>query len=63
MRGRAKLQDFFVNAKVPRAQRDRVPLVLSGDDIIWVVGYRISESFKVTEKTGRSIRLEASRLT
>ena len=63
MRGTVKLQDFFVNVKVPRAQRDRVPLVLSGDDIVWVVGYRISGNVKVTGKTGRSIRLEASRLT
>ncbi|MDH4179018.1 MAG: tRNA lysidine(34) synthetase TilS [Armatimonadota bacterium] len=63
MKGTVKLQDFFVNAKVPRAQRDGVPLVLSGDEIVWVVGYRVSEGFKVTEKTRRSIRLEATRLT
>jgi len=63
MRGTVKLQDFFVNAKVPRAQRDRVPLILSGNEIVWVVGYRVSEGFKVTERTRRSIRLEAKRLT
>jgi len=62
MKGTVKLQDFFVNAKVPRAQRDRVPLVLSGDEIVWVVGYRVSEGFKVTDKTRRSIRLETTRL-
>jgi tRNA(Ile)-lysidine synthase len=63
MKGTVKLQDFFVNTKIPRAQRDRVPLVLSGDEIVWVVGYRVSEGFKVTDKTRRSIRLEATRLT
>jgi len=63
MKGTVKLQDFFVNAKVPRAQRDSVPLVLSGDEIVWVVGYRVSEGFKVTDKTRRSIRIEATRLT
>jgi tRNA(Ile)-lysidine synthase len=62
MRGTVKLQDFFVNAKVPRAERDRIPLVLSGEAIVWVVGHRISGDFRVTDKTRRTIRLEATRL-
>jgi tRNA(Ile)-lysidine synthase len=44
--GRKKLQDFFVDAKVPRAERARVPLVLAGDRIAWVVGHRIAEEFR-----------------
>ena len=56
-----KLQDFFVNVKVPRTERARVPLVLSGDEIIWVVGYRINERFKVRSKTRRAVRLQATR--
>ena len=63
MKGTVKLQDFFVNAKVPRTERERIPLVLSGDEILWVVGHRISERFKVHKGTRRTIRLEASRLT
>ena len=62
MRGTMKLQDFFVNAKVPRDQRDSVPLVVSGDDIVWVVGFRLGEKFRVSDKTKRSIRIQASRL-
>lgn len=63
MKGTVKLQDFFVNAKVPRSERARVPLVLAGDEIVWVVGYRISEHYKVTDETRRSVRLDARRLT
>ena len=44
--GRKKLQDFFVDAKVPREERGRLPLVLSGDRIAWVVGHRIAEEFR-----------------
>jgi len=62
MRGSVKLQDFFVNAKVPRGVRSRVPLVVSGEDIVWVVGYRIGNRHKVTPGTRRTIRLRASRL-
>jgi tRNA(Ile)-lysidine synthase len=58
MRGEKKLQDFFVDERVPRAQRDRVPLVVSGDAIVWVVGMRINERFKVTPSTTRAIRLQ-----
>jgi tRNA(Ile)-lysidine synthase len=62
MKAAVKLQDFFVNAKVPRAQRARIPLMLSGDEIVWVVGYRVSDRFKVREDSRRTIRLEAGRV-
>ena len=38
-----KLQDFFVDQKVPRAWRDRIPMVVAEQGIAWVVGYRIAE--------------------
>lgn len=53
-----KLQDFFVNAKVPRVQRHSTPIVDSGGEIVWVVGHRISERHKVTASTRRTIRLK-----
>jgi len=54
-----KLQDFFVDEKVPRVQRQRIPLVLSGEDIIWVVGYRIDHRYRVTPATREVLVLEA----
>jgi tRNA(Ile)-lysidine synthase len=44
--GCKKLQDFFVDAKVPRAERARIPLVVSGQRIAWVAGHRIAEDFR-----------------
>ncbi|MBN2448866.1 MAG: tRNA lysidine(34) synthetase TilS, partial [Lentisphaeria bacterium] len=38
-----KLQDLFTEAKVPRDRRRRVPLLLSGDTVIWVPGVRRAE--------------------
>ncbi|MEW6546751.1 MAG: tRNA lysidine(34) synthetase TilS [Bacillota bacterium] len=55
-----KLHDFFVDEKVPRVQRQRIPLVLSGDEIIWVVGYRIDHRYRVTPATRDILVLEAS---
>ena len=54
---RKKLQDFFVDEKVPRDERDSVPLVLSGDDIVWVAGYRADDRFRVSGSTKKFLRL------
>jgi tRNA(Ile)-lysidine synthase len=62
MSASVKLQDFFVNMKVPRADRDQVALVLSGNQIVWVVGHRVGDDFKVTAGTRRTVRLEAGEL-
>lgn len=48
LRGHKKLQDFFVDAKIPRGERRRVPLLVAGDRIAWVVGHRIAEEFRWT---------------
>ncbi|HYA88598.1 MAG TPA: tRNA lysidine(34) synthetase TilS [Nitrospirota bacterium] len=40
-----KLQDYLINNKVPRRQRDRVPLLYAGADLMWVVGYRTDFRF------------------
>ena len=56
-----KLSDFFVNHKVPAAQRDGWPLLVSGQQIVWVVGLRLDERFRVTERTRRLIRLSVRR--
>ncbi len=54
-----KLQDFLVDNKVPFRVRDQIPLVESNGEIVWVVGYRISEKFKVTDETSEVLILEA----
>ena len=40
-----KLQDLFVDAKVPRRKRDTIPLLCSGNDILWVMGMRTDHRF------------------
>ncbi|MDI3534385.1 MAG: tRNA(Ile)-lysidine synthase [Thermosediminibacterales bacterium] len=60
MKSNKKLKQFFIDEKIPRDIRDMIPLVVSGDDIIWVVGYRISEKYKVDEHTKHLLVLKAS---
>ena len=58
MKGHKKLKDFFIDSKVPKALRRQIPLLVSAGDIVWVVGYRISERFKFTEGSKRLLKAE-----
>jgi tRNA(Ile)-lysidine synthase len=58
-----KLQDFLVDRKVSRAERDSLPLVVDQDDrIVWVVGQSVAEDFRVTGPQQAVILLKARRL-
>ena len=46
-----KLNQFFIDEKIPVRLRDRIFLLADGNHIIWVIGYRISEEYKITEST------------
>ena len=58
-----KLQDFLVDRKVSRSERDTLPLVVDSDDrIVWVVGQSVAEDFRVTDASQGVILLKAKRL-
>lgn len=52
-----KLQDFMVDAKIPRIHRDHIPLLVSPKGILWVVGWRIAEWAKISADTTREIQI------
>ncbi|QUH25361.1 tRNA lysidine(34) synthetase TilS [Serpentinicella alkaliphila] len=56
--GSKKLKDFFIDLKIDREERDLVPLLCDGDEIMWVVGYRMSEAYKVSSETTRVLMVE-----
>ncbi len=56
--GRKKLQDFFVDTKVPRWDRSRVPLLVDEHgQIVWVIGHRLAETARVTAATTQVARI------
>jgi tRNA(Ile)-lysidine synthase len=58
MAGQAvKVKDFYINQKIPKRARERWPLLCAGEQVLWVVGYRIAHPFRVTEKTRRILHL------
>lgn len=60
MDGSKKLQDILVDAKVPRRQRDQVPLLVAGDEILWVIGYRLDRRFMADALTKNRLFLRVS---
>jgi tRNA(Ile)-lysidine synthase len=60
MRGRQKLSDFFVHQKITNLQKENTWLLCSGDEIVWVVGHRVDNRFKVSEKTKRVLKIRVS---
>ncbi|GAI94904.1 unnamed protein product, partial [marine sediment metagenome] len=57
-----KLGEFMVDAKIPSAWRQRVPIVCSSQHILWVVGWRIDERVKVTKETKQVLCLKFKRI-
>lgn len=55
---RKKLQDYFVDEKIPRDERDAVPLLVCGNNIVWVIGYRLDDRYKVDKNTERVLKFE-----
>lgn len=52
------LKSYLVDQKIPQTERDRLPVLAEGNHILWIVGYRISEHYKVTENTKRILKVQ-----
>jgi tRNA(Ile)-lysidine synthase len=53
-----KVGEFMIDAKIPQAWRQQVPIVCSPSQIVWVVGWRIDDRVKVSDNTKQVLRLE-----
>ncbi len=60
--GTKKLKDIFIDMKIPREKRDSIPVVCDDNGIIWLVGNKISEDYKIDDSTTTVIRLSCKSL-
>ncbi|HEY5592863.1 MAG TPA: tRNA lysidine(34) synthetase TilS [Paludibacter sp.] len=51
MKNRKKVSDFFIDNKLNLLEKEQSWLLISGEDIVWIVGQRMDNRFRVTEKT------------
>jgi tRNA(Ile)-lysidine synthase len=56
--GEKKLKGFLIDRKLPRAERDAVPLLVLGGEILWVVGARLSEKARIPPDAERLVLME-----
>ena len=58
MKGKKKVSDFMIDSKIPLTLKQDVLILKSGGEIVWIVGYRLDERFKVTPDTKKMLRLQ-----
>ncbi|MFC2130747.1 tRNA lysidine(34) synthetase TilS [Bacteroidota bacterium] len=58
MQGKMKISDFFTNEKVPLFDKNKIMLLTSKSDIIWICGMRVSDNFKITGQTTKYLKVE-----
>ena len=54
MKGKKKLSDFFIDNKISIPEKEQIWLLCSANEIVWIVGHRISEKFKITETSKKA---------
>ena len=59
MKQKKKLSDFMIDEKIPLNLKERVLVLTSGDSIVWVVGHRIDNRYKITESTTEVLEVKA----
>ena len=56
---RKSVKSYMTDEKIPRGERERILLLAEGSHVLWIVGYRISEYYKVTEETKEILQAQA----
>lgn len=61
MTGNKKVKDIFIDMKIPKEERDNIPILCFDDKIAWIIGIRISEEYKVTDKSKNILKVVIQR--
>ncbi len=59
MKGTKKLKNFFIDEKIPKSKRDKIPVIIDSEDrIVWIAGLRMDDRFKINNNTSKIIKIE-----
>ena len=57
MHGFKKISDFFIDQKLSIPEKENTWILYSGGKVVWIVGYRIDNRFKITKETKKVVQL------
>jgi len=60
MKNWKKLSDFFIDEKISMVDKERTWLLTHNDDILWIVGHRLDDRFKITDRTQKVLKITVS---
>jgi tRNA(Ile)-lysidine synthase len=61
MKGSKNVSDLLTDRKLSPSEKDRTWVLMNGEIIVWVIGHRMDDRFKVTEKTLSVLEIKAGR--
>ena len=59
---RQKLKSWFVNEKIPYKQREEIPLIAEGNQILWILGYRMGSAYRISRETRRILQIDVEKM-
>lgn len=59
---RQKLKSWFVNEKIPCKQREEIPLIAEGNQIVWILGYRMGSAYRISSETKRILQIDVEKM-
>ncbi|MFA7172359.1 MAG: tRNA lysidine(34) synthetase TilS [Kiritimatiellia bacterium] len=62
LKGSRKVKDVLIDAKVPREERDTMPLITCGYEVLWIPGYRISRNYALSDANAPSLQITVVKL-
>lgn len=61
MSGNKKIKDIFIDMKIPKQDRDNIPLLCFDEKISWIIGIKLSEEYKLTNKSKNILKVMVKR--
>ena len=56
------MKSWFVNEKIPYKHREEIPLIAEGNQIVWILGYRMGSAYRVSSETKRILQIDVEKM-
>ena len=60
LKGEKKVSDFFTDSKVPLHLRNEIPMLVCASGIVWIIGYRLDDRFKISKNSTKILKLQVN---